>query len=141
MKHERDEPERSRVRPFLARHGSADRTERRSVSGPRPFVLTSGRVASDGPYIGLETQVAARDPGDPTVATLPAEKRAIVSLCAEPMSVAEISARLRLHFGVARVLVGDLAATGHLDLRSGDIADPHDPDLIMRVIRGLRALK
>ena len=71
---------------------------------------------------------------------LATEKRAIVTLCAEPLSVAEISARLRLHFGVARVLVGDLAAAGYLDLRS-EIADPHDPDLIMRVIRGLRALK
>ena len=141
MKHERDEPERTRVRPFLARLGNTGRSDRRSVAGPRPFVLTSGRVATDGPYIGLETQVAARYPNDPAVSLLPAEHRAIVALCAEPLSVAEISARLRLHFGVARVLVGDLAASGHLDLRSGAISDPHDPDLIMRVIRGLRALK
>ncbi len=140
MKHERDEPERSRIRPFLARHAGAEQRDPRSVDGLRPFVLTSGRVASDGPYIGLETQVAAHDLGNPAIALLPGEKRSIVNLCAEPMSVAEVSARLRLHYGVARVLVGDLASAGHLDLRS-EVADPHDPELIMRVIRGLRALK
>lgn len=142
MTGERAEPERSRVRPFLARHGgTSDHRERDTVAGLRPFVLTSGRVASDGQHIGLETQVASRGPGENGSTVLPPEKRAIVSLCAEPLSVAEISARLRMHFGVARILVGDLAADGFLDVRSEDIADPHDPDLILRVIRGLRALK
>jgi hypothetical protein len=142
MTGERAEPERSRVRPFLARHGSiSDHRERDAVGGLRPFVLTSGRVASDGQHIGLETQVASRSSGDAEFAVLSPEKRAIVSLCEQPLSVAEISARLRMHFGVARILVGDLAAAGILDVRSEDIADPYDPELILRVIRGLRALK
>jgi hypothetical protein len=131
---------RSRVRPFLARHGPVADHRDHEVGGLRPFVLTSGRVSAEGRHIGLETQVAARAPDDLATATLPPEKRAIVGLCAEPLSVAEISARLRLHFGVVRILVGDLAAEGFLDVRSEDVVDPHDPDLILRVIRGLRSL-
>ncbi|MER7417849.1 DUF742 domain-containing protein [Micromonospora peucetia] len=109
-------------------------------AGPRPFVLTAGRVAGADPAIGLETQVTARPATDRTAALtwLAPELQAIVSLCGEPISVAEISARTRLHYGVTRVLVGDLRAAGHLDVH--DHADALDPDLILRVIDGLRAI-
>ena len=103
----------------------------------RPFVITSGRVAAADADIGLETQVSAH-PGAPDVRLSP-EQRAIVHLCHEPLSVAEISARLRLHFGVTRILVGDLRATGHLDVHVLDNDFP-DPETIMRVIRGLRSI-
>ncbi|TDB87008.1 DUF742 domain-containing protein [Micromonospora fluostatini] len=110
----------------------------------RPFVLTAGRVTGADPAIGLETQVTARAPGttwgvDP-VARLTPELQAIVALCVEPLSVAEISARTRMHLGVTRVLVGDLRASGHLDVHVSDVVDAHDPDLILRVIDGLRAI-
>jgi hypothetical protein len=112
--------------------------------GLRPFVLTSGRVTGVDPAIGLETQVTARLDGPawpaPPLSRLSPESQGIVTLCTEPMSVAEISARLRLHLGVTRVLVGDLRAAGHLDVHTYDVEDPHDPDLILRVIDGLRAI-
>ena len=66
--------------------------------------------------------------------------QAIVAICAEPISVAEISARTRMHFGVTRVLVGDLRAAGHLDVHVADVDDALDPDIILRVIDGLRAI-
>jgi hypothetical protein len=108
-----------------------------SGTGLRPFVMTSGRVDAADPDIGLETQVTAH----PATAMprLPPESRAIVALCVEPMSVAEISARLRLHLGVTKILVGDLRAAGHLDVHVLDERSP-DPDTILRVIRGLRAI-
>lgn len=113
-------------------------------AGPRPFVLTSGRVAGADPAIGLETQVTVRmDSGwwaGPPGALLAPELQTIIALCAEPISVAEISARARLHFGVTRVLVGDLRAAGHLDVHVTDTDDAVDPDLILRVIDGLRAI-
>ncbi|MET7706585.1 DUF742 domain-containing protein [Micromonospora sp. NPDC005413] len=113
-------------------------------AGPRPFVLTSGRVAGADPAIGLETQVTARaDSGwwsGPPGALLAPEFQAIIALCAEPISVAEISARTRLQFGVTRVLVGDLRAAGHLDVHVTDTDDAFNPDLILRVIDGLRAI-
>ncbi|MDG4784156.1 DUF742 domain-containing protein [Micromonospora sp. WMMD961] len=113
-------------------------------TGPRPFVLTSGRVAGADPAIGLETQVTVRmDSGwwaGPPDAVMAPEIQAIIALCAEPISVAEISARTRLHFGVTRVLVGDLRAAGHLDVHVTDTDDALDPNLILRVIDGLRAI-
>jgi hypothetical protein len=56
------------------------------------------------------------------------------------MSVAEIAARLRLHIGVTKVLVGDLRAAGHLDVHALATESCRDPHLIMRVIDGLRAI-
>ncbi|MEH0934283.1 DUF742 domain-containing protein [Micromonospora psammae] len=112
-------------------------------AGPRPFVLTAGRVSGADPAIGLETQVTARPTTGPWTATparLAPELQAIIALCGEPISVAEISARMRMHFGVTRVLVGDLRAAGHLDVHVGDVEDALDPDLILRVIDGLRAI-
>ncbi|MGI5213071.1 DUF742 domain-containing protein [Plantactinospora sp. CA-290183] len=152
------EPERRRpvrIRPYLdsapldgAPEPEAATGELRPAppgpAGLRPFVLTAGRVAGIDPAISLETQVTARlDPTSwttPPVSRLSSELQDIVALCAEPMSVAEISARLRLHLGVTKILVGDLRAAGHLDVHICDAEDAQDPDLIMRVIDGLRAI-
>jgi hypothetical protein len=154
------EPEPSiRIRPYLQAATSVPRELEPGTGGAaadgeqplaapaqglRPFVLTSGRVDSVDPAINLETQVTARPQWSswtsPPLARLAPELQAIVMLCAEPTSVAEISARLRLHLGVTKILVGDLRATGHLDVHIVDIKDTHDPDLIMRVIHGLRAI-
>ncbi|WP_434090069.1 DUF742 domain-containing protein [Micromonospora carbonacea] len=113
-------------------------------TGPRPFVLTSGRVAGVDPAISLETQVTARPGpgvrGAGPVSRLAPELQAIIALCGEPISVAEISARARLHFGVTRILVGDLRAAGHLDVHVNTANDALDPDIILRVIDGLRAI-
>jgi hypothetical protein len=144
-----DPDHRARIRPFLTSPlplGGGDDGRAHpgipagSPAAPRPFVLTSGRVTGADPAIGLETQVTARLGGGraPLVELAP-ESQGIVRLCSEPLSVVEISARLRLQFGVTRVLVGDLRAAGYLDVHVE--ADPStNPDLILRVIHGLRAL-
>ena len=138
-------PSGTRIRPYLQAPVPEPAAAEPSGDDPsaalRPFVLTSGRVVGVDAAIGLETQVTARD--SPPQRSLPAgapELHAIVALCAAPMSVAEISARLRMHLGVTRVLVGDLRATGHLDVHTFEVADPRDPETIRRVIRGLRAI-
>jgi len=143
-----DNPAATGVRPFLRTGPGAQHAPAPPAAGPdelpgepatalRPFVITSGRVAAADPDIGLETQVSAH-PGAIS-ARLSPEQRAIVHLCGEPLSVAEISARLRMHFGVTRILVGDLRAAGHLDVHvlANDFPDP---ETIMRVIRGLRSI-
>ena len=111
---------------------------------PRPFVLTSGRVLGNDSDIGLETQVTARVDRygwhHAPLHRLNPELQAIVALCAQPVSVAEISARLRLHLDVTRILVNDLRTAGYLDVHTLDSANPNDPETILRVIRGLRAL-
>jgi Protein of unknown function (DUF742) len=140
----REPPALHRVRPFLRDRAVAagplltpPEPEDPQATAPRPFVITAGRVDGTDPDIGVETQVAAHPGAAP--ARLPPEARAIVALCAEPLSVAEISARLRLHLGVTRILVGDLRAAGQLDVHVGHQEFP-DPETILRVIRGLRAL-
>jgi hypothetical protein len=141
-------PARTGVRPFLQsgpQHSAGGYTPtgeqppvESSTNTLRPFVITSGRTDGGDPDIGMETQVTLV-PGAPPSRLSP-ETRAIVSLCEEsPISVAEISARLRLHLGVTRILVGDLRATGQLDVHVLDNDTP-DPDTIMRVIRGLRSI-
>jgi hypothetical protein len=138
------------VRPFLRNTGPGARYQpappSASTAGPppgdqtttlRPFVLTSGRVTGLDPSIGLETQVSSHPDAPP--ARLSPEQRAIVHLCGEPLSVAEISARLRMHLGVTRILVGDLRAAGHLDVHVLENDFP-DPETILRVIRGLRSI-
>jgi len=135
-----DPAPRPGVRPYLRSGLAGGQPDADATSDLRPFVLTSGRVVGVDPAIGMETQVTVHD--GPPQAHLPSnapELHAIVALCAIPMSVAEISARLRLHLGVTRVLVGDLRATGHLDVHT-QVADPRDPETIRRVIRGLRAI-
>ncbi|MGC3863203.1 DUF742 domain-containing protein [Micromonospora chersina] len=131
----------TRIRPFLRAPAPVPDPGDGEPTGPRPFVLTAGRVDGD-PAIGLETQVTARPESGSwaVIGRLPAELATIVALSAEPISVAEISARTRMHFGVTRVLVGDLRAAGHLDVHLGDADDALDPDLILRVIDGLRAI-
>ncbi|TDB70788.1 DUF742 domain-containing protein [Micromonospora sp. KC723] len=139
-----------RIRPYLRTPepsgeevpvpASAPEPDAGRPAGPRPFVLTAGRVAGADPAIGLETQVTARRGDGPPATALAPELQAIIALCAEPISVAEISARARLHLGVTRVLVGDLRAAGHLDVHAADVAKSPDPDLILRVIDGLRAI-
>jgi hypothetical protein len=105
----------------------------------RPFVLTSGRVQG-APDIGLETQVTARPVFGPAPTRLAPELQAIIALCQEPVSVAEISARMGLHLGVTKILVSDLNAAGYLDVHTVDVALSHQPETILRVIRGLRAI-
>ena len=141
-----EHPASTGVRPFLRGMTPADRRALGRADGPppgdqtaalRPFVITAGRVAGPDPDIGMETQVTAHPGAAPT--RLPPEKRAIVRLCVQPLSVAEISARLRMHLGVTRILVGDLRAAGQLDVHVQERDFP-DPETIMRVIRGLRSI-
>ena len=110
----------------------------------RPFVLTAGRVNAVDPEIDVETQVTLR-PYDPRVGRVPLaslgpEMQAMVALCDRPISVAEISARLRLHLGVTKILVADLRAAGYLDVHVADTLSPVSADTILRVMHGLRAL-
>ena len=130
-----------RIRPYLSTRAAENpqRTDESATTRPRPFILTSGRVEATDPRIGLESQVATRVTGP--VGHLAPPLRAILELCGQPQSVAEISARLRMHLGVTQILVGDLWAAGLVEVHAVDLDATHDPDLILRVIDGLRAIR
>ena len=130
------------VRPFLsgASNGAGDQADLPVPDGAlRPFLLTAGRVAGQD-SIAIETQVVTTESGRTAVERLGFERRDIVSLCGDPLSVAEIAAQLSLHLGVVRVLVGDLSADGHLSVYLPNADASTDVDTLLRVIRGLRAI-
>jgi hypothetical protein len=136
-------PEGALVRPFLGIAGGDGTvvTDVVAVDGAvlRPFLLTSGRVAGQD-SIAIETQVVTTERGRTEVEDLGFERRDIVSLCGDPLSVAEIAAQLSLHLAVVRVLVGDLSADGHLSVYLPNADASTDVDTLLRVIRGLRAI-
>ena len=130
------------VRPFLsgASNGAGDQADLPIPDGAlRPFLLTAGRVAGQD-SIAIETQVVTTESGRTAVERLGFERRDIVSLCGDPLSVAEIAAQLSLHLGVVRVLVGDLSADGHLSVYLPNSDASTDVDTLLRVIRGLRSI-
>jgi hypothetical protein len=134
------EPAAELVRPFLDARFAAEPREDGSA-GPvlRPFLLTSGRVYP-AESIAIETQVISTDYGFDAKDALAFECRDIVALCSAPLSVAEIAARLSLHLGVVRVLVGDLSAEGYLYAYLPNADAAQDVDTLLRVIHGLRAI-
>jgi hypothetical protein len=72
------------------------------------------------------------------------EQQYIVTLCdGRLQSLAEISARMQLPLGVARVLVADMAADGLVSIYEPTSLDGNDAvgtDLLERVLSGLRRL-
>ncbi len=108
----------------------------------RPYTLTSGRTGTDvdlpleAPIQTLQGGLAHQWP--------PNDARGrIIHLCVDSPSVAEISARLDLPVGVARVLIGDLVLSGYLRVhRTLSERSTRDErhELIGRTLRGLRAL-
>jgi Protein of unknown function (DUF742) len=105
----------------------------------RPYSWTGGRTSSRVD-LAVETLVSAT--GRPLDPAARPEHRTILGLCATPHSVAELAALLSMPLGVARVLLGDLAAAGsvavHRTVGSADTAP--DIALMQRVLAGLERL-
>ena len=112
------------------------------VSGVRPYLLTGGRVRPmhAGP-LNIAAQVRSTHEGLAATGRLMYEHRDIIELSEHWISIAEVAAHLRLHLGVVRILVADLAALGLLDVHDGSLAVSRQRVVIERVIRGLTALR
>jgi hypothetical protein len=108
-----------------------------SSSSVRPYVFTRGRTRSHL-ELSLEALVSVV-PSAPT-GHMNGEHHSVLGLCREPRSVAEIAALLDVPLGVARVLVGDLAAAGAVALHRTAGAVGPDLALMERVLSGLRRL-
>jgi hypothetical protein len=104
----------------------------------RPYFITGGRVHED--LSGFETTYALTDKGEAALPTLTYEHRRVAELCAEPQSVAELSAHLGMPLGVAMVLAKDLAARDLLDSTTTIPDISSDPALIMRLIDAIHKL-
>jgi Protein of unknown function (DUF742) len=106
------------------------------------YAVTRGRTRAAGRELPLEAVVTDTGLAATSGAELRMESRAIVEMCSQPRSLAEIGAALRVPVGVARVLVGDLANWGYLEVHlphtaGGDGGPGHA--ILGRLLDGLRA--
>jgi len=102
----------------------------------RPYAITRGRTA---PNMDVAAMVTLTGIGARPDARLEPEHDSVVALCQRrPLSLAEISAHLRLPLGTVHVLVSDLAAQLVVHVHYAD------PDVgvavVERVLSGLRCL-
>jgi hypothetical protein len=110
------------------------------AAGPlvRPYTITSGRTPADSARLDLSTQVMTlRSEQEP--AGLGPEHLAIVKLCRQPVSIAEIAVYVKVPLGVVRVLCGDLIERGLVITRSPAHHPAQAPDLetLQAVLDGL----
>ncbi|MBT2413969.1 DUF742 domain-containing protein [Streptomyces sp. ISL-12] len=106
----------------------------------RAYAWTGGRTRSHH-HFEVETLVTATDPtGAPVAATQ--WDHAVLDLCREPRSVAEVAALVAVPLGVAKVLLGDLADRGLIVVHEAatDFGDVPTHALMERVLIGLRQL-
>lgn len=124
---ERDEPTGALVRPYAVTRG---RTRPRVDIAIEALIETTvrGRTASSRP--------GGNNHGS--------EQQFIATMCdGRVQSLAEISARLHLPLGVARVLVADMAAEGLVSVHEPASLDDNEAvgtELLERVLSGLRRL-
>jgi hypothetical protein len=103
------------------------------------FAVTGGRTRSSGRDLPVESLVTTT--GRAT-SDLQQEYRVIVEMAVRPVSLVEVGAALGVPFGVARVLVSDLADAGYLVVHEPPAASPDGgPTLenLTRLLEGLRA--
>lgn len=102
-------------------------------------MVTGGRTRASAD-IALETMIHANE--DPPERRLSTEEKEITKLCDEPLSVAEISAHLKLPLQVVKVLLSDLiddsVVVTHVGVTNTD--DRPDLALLERVLDGLQSL-
>ncbi|MDH6130388.1 DUF742 domain-containing protein [Kitasatospora sp. GP82] len=105
----------------------------------RLYVITRGRRAlAERTTFDLVTLVVSR--AEPTP-TMQPEHAAILRICGSPLSVAEISAYLRLPMSVVTVLLADLLAEERIEARA-PVPKAILPDraLLEAVMHGLQRL-
>ncbi|GGM96361.1 hypothetical protein GCM10011609_37590 [Lentzea pudingi] len=107
----------------------------------RAYAWTGGRTRSNID-LEIETLVSANDQSRHSAGILQAEHQRVVELCHSPRSVAEVAALMRLPLGVVKVLLGDMAERGLVDVHQTASAGGDTPDLglMERVLSGLRRL-
>ena len=140
-----DDPNAQLVRPFLGatrllRHASVEADNSIAADGVRAYTMTGGRAHVTG-VLEFETMLQATAGGREALTALKFERAEIMRLCqAEPSSVAELAALIRVPIGVVRVVAADLVSEGLLESfqPSENVAD--DVLLITRLIAGVRSL-
>ncbi|MGW6728000.1 DUF742 domain-containing protein [Nocardia sp. NPDC055029] len=105
----------------------------------RPFAVTRGRAGRNVHDLDLITLVVAIRPLVETT-TMDREYEEILRMCdGSPVSIAEISAHLKLMLAAVKVLVSDLISSGHLLHQSPPQSLGRDNiQLLQAVLEGVR---
>jgi hypothetical protein len=108
----------------------------------RPFALTGGRTRPSRADFTLISTVTAIDPPPAPAARCQPEHTRILRLCAEPVAVAELAARLDLPVSVVVILLCDLLEAGRITVRPPRLVSRTTPDLdlLQKVRDGLGRL-
>jgi hypothetical protein len=111
--------------------------------------LTEGTPEPELPRVPRQRSVGGVDlvtlvvsTGEPEPET-PAAQATLLRACRAPVALAELAARLRMPVGRARSLVGELLDEGRVAVRAPAVVpggERPDPELLARVLDGLRAL-
>lgn len=132
------------ARPFLSRDAAQLGTATVGMGANDPMVrayaITGGRTNTDAPKLQFESMVALTEHGTAAAGQLTFERKKIAALLDQPLSVAEISAKISIPIGVARVLVGDLVVDGLLALYDAPTDASQDITLVRELIDGIRNL-
>ena len=117
----------------------SDSSSWEQVGPERLYVITGGRgSAGRRADLDLVTLVVARAAARPEMQP---EHASILRMCHYPLSMAEISAYLKLPFSVVAVLVSDLLADSSVEVRATvRTAGMPDPELLKAVMYGLQKL-
>lgn len=145
-----DRSDPPRARPFLERSAAAGRAAPTAGAGGgadqlvRAYTLTGGRTRTGNSAafetLRFESMVSLTPRGHERLRTLTFERHKIAARCEHPLSIAELSAELRLPIGVARVLVGDLLDDGLLQRFDTPNDVMTDISLVRELIDGIRNL-
>lgn len=112
-------------------------------AGPvsRPYTITGGRTRQRTSVRFDLVDLVGRSLRPVGDGGFTPERRAILDMCREPVTVADLASALSLPLGVVRVLLDDLVHDGLIEVR---VAAPRgrvtDARLLERVLAGIRAL-
>jgi hypothetical protein len=109
------------------------------IAALRPYAITQGRTEPTH-QLDLVSQVKARHPAPNPPQGL-VEEAVFLLCCPEARSVVELSARLSQPVHVVKIVVSDLLDQGFvIPAMPAQTAGAGDPDVLGRIIEGLRAL-
>ena len=127
---------------MTARDGFGDRWLDREA-GPvvRPYAVTKGRTLPSGEQsFGLIDLVVATGERPPAHFRPGPEHRRILSLCGRPIPIVDLISEIDLPIGVVRVLLGDLAGEGMLQVIYTQSEPGTEQRLLRMVLDGLESL-
>ncbi|WP_043267368.1 DUF742 domain-containing protein [Streptomyces sp. CT34] len=115
--------------------------EQESASIVRAYAWTGGRTRPHYDF-RIETLVTTTELGHRSAGVTQADHQAVIVLCSEPRSVAEVAARLSVPLGVAKVILSDMAQHGLISVHQTATENGDVPDraLLERVLSGLHRL-